>query len=124
MGLFKHRKSETDMGKMMDQFSNSIFPKGPKDINAGTNELLFILDNRVDFENAKSIFLKSVSISRLSDKFDEERLRNHLQGYCIQHFNDKQIEQFYEYLNALKSAMLNQRRTPSEVKRQGNEYEW
>lgn len=125
MGLFDFLKPKKNpMEEMMESISNSIFPKGDKDIEAGTTELLHILNNKIDFETAKNIFLKSAIISRISEKFDKNRLKSHLAGYCIQHFNNEEFEKFYGYLTALSTAMLIHRRTPSEVRREGDTYIW
>lgn len=115
------------MGELLEfkeKLSNSIFPKGERDIDAGTKELLYILNNSTDYETAKNIFLKSIVISRIAQNFDKGRLKSHLQGYCIQHFNENQIDLYYGYLMALKAAMDYSRRTPSEVKRDGDNYVW
>lgn len=125
MGLFDFLKPKRNpMEEMMDKISNSIFPKGEKDIDAGTKELIHILGNKIDYDTAKTIFLKSAVISRVSDKFDKERLRSHLAGYCLQYFNDNEIEKFHGYLTALSMAMKLHRSTPSEVRRDGENYIW
>ena len=125
MGLFDFLKPKKNpMEEMMEKISNSIFPKGEKDIDAGTKELLHILNNKIDYDTAKSIFLKSAAISRISEKFDKERLKSHLAGYCIQHFSDEQVEKFHGYLTALSAAMMIHRRTPSEVRREGDKHVW
>ncbi|MBK9320157.1 MAG: hypothetical protein IPM91_16065 [Bacteroidetes bacterium] len=41
-------------------------------------------------------------------------------GYCLQHFNDKQIETFHGYLAFLVVADMMFRKTPSELVRQGD----
>lgn len=128
MGLFDMFKSKrTPMNQLLEfkeQLSNSIFPKGEKDIAAGTNELLHILNNKIDYDTAKNIFLKSIVISRISENFDKDRLITHFQGYCIEYFENSQIDQYYGYLIALKAAMICRRRTPSEVRRDGANYVW
>ena len=125
MGLFDFfKKKKSPMEEMLEKMTNSFFPKGEKDIEAGTSELLFILENKINKETAKSIFLKSVSISRISQKFDKQRLKAHLAGYAIQHFNEQQIDKFYGYLVALSAAMMIHQRTPSEVRREGDNYVW
>lgn len=125
MGIFDFLKAKKNpLEDKMEKMLNSIFPKGEKVIDAGAKELLFILNNRVDYDTAKNIFVKSSIISRISEKFDKERLRLHLSGYCLQHFNDAQIDKFYSYLVSLASAMLLSRITPSEVKRGGDSYYW
>jgi hypothetical protein len=95
-----------------------------KDIDAGTKELLEILNNKIDYKTARSIFLKSASLSRITEKFDNERLKSHLSGYCLEYFDDNQVEKFHGYLVALATAMMVHRRTPSEVRREGNLYIW
>jgi hypothetical protein len=125
MGLFDFLKPKKNpMEEMMEKLANSIFPKGEKDIDAGTKELLYILNNKIDFESAKGIFLKSSAISRISDNFDLKRLKAHLAGYCLEHFSEKEVEEFYRYLHALSLAMKTNRNSPSEVKREGDNYIW
>jgi len=108
----------------VEKMTDRAFPKGERDIEAGAKELLNILNNTIEPDFAKVIFVKSVAISRITDKFDKERLRDHLSLYCIKYFNDDQIEKFYEYLTVLTKAMIINGRTPSEVKREGDSYVW
>jgi hypothetical protein len=125
MGLFDFFKPKPNpLADFYGKMSNQIFPKGDKDINAATSELLNILNNKISKETAKSIFFKSVMISRMSENFDKERLKAHLEGYCIQHFTEAQIQNYFNYLVALKAAMAIHRRTPSEVRREGETYVW
>lgn len=125
MGLFDFFKSEkNDLDDNLSQLINKFFPKGKKDINAGTQELMRILDNSIPEAEARNIFIKSVAISRISENFDEERLRDHLSGYCIEYFDKEKIKQFLSYLIALKAAMMLHQRTPSEVQRDGDSYSW
>lgn len=125
MGLFDFLKPKLNpMADIFERMSNQIFPKGQKDIDAATSELLFILNNKISRDAAKSIFLKSVVISRISENFDEERLKAHLAGYCIEHFTESQIQNFFNYLVALKTAITVNQRTPSEVRREGEIYIW
>jgi hypothetical protein len=125
MGFFdflKPKKSASD--ELMEKMANSMFPKGQKDIQAGTKEVLRILQHRIDEETAQSIFLKSSGISRIAQNFDEERLRLHLSGYCLQYFTDEQVQELFWYLQALSAAMLINGKTPSEVKYEGGKYFW
>ena len=125
MGLFdflKPKKSPLDA--MMEKMHHSFFPKGQKDIDAATNELLQILNNKISRQEAGSILLKSIMISAISEKFTEERLRQHLAGYCIQHFNSAQVKRFYEYLGSIAVAKMVHNRTPSEIRRTAEGYEW
>ena len=125
MGLFDFLKSkESKYSEGMARMDATIFPKGEKDVNAATSELLHILNNKVSRNDAKNIVLKSIAISYLSDPFTRERLKKHLERYCIQHFNNMQIDKFYKYLIALTLARGINQRTPSEVCRDGDEYYW
>jgi len=124
MGLFNFRKRKSNFLKGFEPVVNSMFPKGKKDIDAGTSELLLILNNEIDFETAQTIFVRSYAIKKLSEKFDKERLMEHLSGYCIQHFSDSQIERFHTYLVILDIAKNLNGVTPSEVKRDGDKYAW
>lgn len=125
MGLFGFFKSKKQpIEEMMEKISHSTFPNGEKDISAGAKELLTILNSKVDYNTAKSIFVKSVMISRISAKFDKDRLRNHLAGYCLQHFNESQVEKFHSYLTTFIVAMTIHGSTPSDVKREGDSYYW
>ncbi len=120
--LFKSKKKP--LNEFVESMTNSMFPKGKKDIQAGTNELLYILNNKIDYKTAESIFVRSAAISRISKDFDKERLRSHLSGYCIEHFDNSQIDKYYDYLTALSVAMIFNNRTPSEVRREGDMYMW
>lgn len=125
MGLFdflKPKKSNLDSN--LSQLLNTFFPKGETDINAGTDELLLILNNKIDRKEARNIFVKSVSMSRVASKFNKERLINHLNGYCLQHFNETQLDKFFDYLTALTVAMSIHGSSPVEIKRDGDAYVW
>lgn len=125
MGIFDFLKpKKNDLDDNLSQLINKFFPKGKKDINAGTQELMRILGTSIPEEEARNIFIKSVAISRISENFDEQRLKDHLSGYCIQYFNQEKIKQFHSYLTALSAAMMLHQRTPSEVKREGDSYSW
>ena len=122
MGLFdflKPKKND-EFKETIAHMTASMFPKGEKDINAVTDAVLYILDNKIGRDEAKNIALKSVAISRLSKEFSKERLRLHLSGYCLHHFNDKQVETLHGYLSFLIIADTMFRKTPSEVVRQGD----
>lgn len=125
MGLFDFLKpKKTELDNNLSQLLKAFFPKGETDINAGTNELLLILNNSIDKNEARSIFVKSVSMSRVASNFDKERLVNHLRGYCLQHFNEKQLDNFFDYLTALTVAMKVHGSSPVEIKRDGEGYAW
>jgi hypothetical protein len=122
LSFLRHKK--IPLKERLDKMFDSMFPKGEKDVKAGTKELLCILNNKIDYGTARTIFLKSIAISRIAKEFDKERLKIHLTGYCIHHFNEAQIEKYYNYLVALSTAMLIHNRTPSEVRRVGDAYVW
>jgi len=125
MGLFDFLKSKkTELDDNLPQMLKSFFPKGETDITAGTNELLSILDNSIDKNEARNIFIKSVSMSRVASNFDKERLVKHLGGYCLHHFNEQQLDKFYNYLTALTVAMKVYGSSPVEIKRDGDAYVW
>ena len=125
MKFFSFFKPKKDpWKKIFQKMDEAAFPNGSKDIDAGANELLHILDNKIDYELARNIFKKSVGISMLAENFDKERLVGHLSGYCIKYFSSEQIDSFYKYLLALAAAMKFSRKSPSEVKRDGENYSW
>ena len=120
MGLFDFRKQKkSEFNELLAQMHARIFPKGEKDMNAVTDAVLYILNNKIVREEARNIGVKSVAISRITKEFTKERLKQHLAGYCLQHFNENQIETFHGYLSFLTIADLMFRKTPSEVVRQG-----
>lgn len=125
MGLFDFLKpKKTELDDNLSQLLKAFFPKGETDINAGTNELLLILNNSIDKNEARNIFVKSVSMSRVASNFDKERLVKHLSGYCLQHFNEQQLDKFFNYLTALTVAMKVHGSSPVEIKRDGDAYVW
>ncbi len=126
MGLFDFLKpKQNKLNEQFERINNDIFPKGRRDIESAVNELLLILNNAIGKSEAEAIVMKSVFISRISENFDKERLRTHLAGYCIQHFNESQISNFFDYLAAIKFAKMIHNRTPSEVRRvEGGGYAW
>lgn len=128
MGLFdflnpKKRRTQKVI-KDLQKIMNARFPKGDEDINAAANELLYILNNKICQDEAREIIRLSTGISRISRDFTKERLRRHLAGYCIHHFTESQLEEFYRYLTALTQAMSFDGKSPSEVRREGKQYIW
>ena len=125
MGLFDFLKpKKTELDDNLSQLLKTFFPKGETDITAGTNELLLILNNSINKNEARNIFVKSVSISRVASNFDKERLVKHLDGYYLQHFNEQQLDKFFNYLTALTVAMKVHGSSPVEIKRDGDAYVW
>lgn len=82
------------------------------------------MNNIIDRKEARAIFVKSVSMSRVASKFDKERLFNHLKGYCTQHFNEAQLDMFFNYLTALTVALSAHGSSPIDIKRNGEAYVW
>jgi hypothetical protein len=123
MGLFDFLKpKKNEMNEMFDQMHAKFFPKGQKDIDAVTDALLYILKNKISRSEAAKIAVKSVAISRISNEFSKERLKQHLARYCLQHFDDKQIETFHGYLAFLIVADMMFKKTPSELVREGDSW--
>src|SRR6478609_1564207 len=96
MGLLDFFKPTQRANKeLQENLSVKFFPNGDKDVNAGTDELLYILSNKVDRETAKDIFVKSFAASVLSPQFsfefNETRLLSHLSGYCLNYFSPDQV---------------------------------
>lgn len=127
MGLFNFLKSKQSQDSQ-EKLSVKFFPNGEKDVNAGTDELLFILRDKVDRETAKDIFVKSFAASVLSPQFfyefNEQRLLSHLSGYCLQYFSPDQVRKLYSYLSVLNSAIRENNMSPAEVTRDGGLYSW
>jgi len=125
MGLFDFlNPSKRKTNKIFEKIHNEILPNGDTDIDAGVKELMIILNGKIDANEAENIIMKSVYISRVTENFDKERLRRHLQGYCLQHFNENQLEQFYRYLFALNAAKIINGKGPSGVKKVNGKYSW
>ncbi len=120
--FFKTKKHPLD--KIFKEMSRICIPNGRKDIDSGTKELLYILNDTIDQDKARNIFLKSIGISVTVENFDRERLVGHLKGYCLDCFNEKQVDQFYKYLSSLRYAMKIGKKSPSEVVREGEDYSW
>jgi len=97
----KPKQNENGLYKLMQEMDKKIFPNGRKDIEDGINELLRILNHRVDKKTAETILLKSSSIcytTSLNDEFSIERLRQHLARYALQYFDEQALRNFYNYL--------------------------
>jgi hypothetical protein len=125
MGIFDFLKpKKSSLQENLEKLQLSIFPKGDADIKAATNELLLILDNKIDKAEAKDIVVKSTSLAHISQNFDEARLKSHLSGYCIHHFNDEQFEKFYSYVRSLLLAKTIHGKSAIDVKRMGDGYAW
>lgn len=121
MGFFDFLKPKPNpLNDMFAQINSNMFPKGQKDKDAVTDALLYILENKISRSEAQNIAYKSTAISRIAKDFSKERLKQHLAGYCLQHFNDKQIETFHGYLSFLIIAGMMFNKSPSELERNGD----
>jgi hypothetical protein len=103
MGLFNFlkKKKGKELDNLLNEMTKVIFPNGQQDIDDGTNELLHILQNKVDKNTAKTILMRCSSIcytTGMRNEFNRERLKAHLAGYALQYFNENQLDRFYYYL--------------------------
>lgn len=124
MGFFDFLKPKKN--KAVESARNilyQVFPKGELDYQVGTQEILDILNNKVDNNTATNIFVKTVIRSRVEEAFNKEILLSHLKGYCIELFNENQVERLHQYLVALIVASKFEI-APSSVKRSGTGYSW
>lgn len=90
--------NNSELKEIFGKMTKEIFPNGQKDIDERTNILLRILNNKIDKQTANTIVIRSSSIcytSNLRGEFDLERLRQHLAGYSLQYFDEKQLQDFY-----------------------------
>jgi hypothetical protein len=95
------KQNNSELQNLLSKMHKEIFPNGKKDINEGTNELLRILNNCIDSKTAENIFIKSSSIcytSGLNNGFSKERLKQHLAPYALFLFNEKTLNEFYNYI--------------------------
>jgi hypothetical protein len=109
INIAKQKRSKHGLQDLFEKIQREIFPNGKIDIDAGTKELLRILNNKVNEETAQTIFLKSSSIcytTSLNNEFSKERLKQHLSPYALHYFNDKALNDFYAYLLS-KNARAN-----------------
>lgn len=122
MGLFDFfkPKKNKELNNTLAKLNETFFPKGKKDMEAVTDAVLYILDYKIDKDEAQTIAVRSVAISRISENFSQERLKQHLSGYSLHHFNDSQIEKFHGYLSLLSIASMMFKKSPSEVVRQND----
>ncbi len=116
--IFKPKKNE--LLDLINQLNKNSFPKGEMDFIAATDVVLHILNNSIDRVEARNIAVKSITLSRITKEFTVDRLKKHLAGYCIQHFNEYQIDIFYNYLAFLSVVNLMFNKSPSDLVRQGD----
>ena len=131
MGFFDFLKPKRNEALEAAQaLLKQVFPNGEADYQAGTNEVLYILNNSVSKEIARNIFTKSTLICRIvsmkegeDNEFDIERLRVHLSGYCIQYFNEDQVKRLHNYQAALFASSLFGK-SAKDLKRLKQGYSW
>jgi hypothetical protein len=103
--LYNNKKNKAtnnaELNDFVDMATKNIFPGGAKDIDAGTKVLLLILDNKIDYNTAVHIFTRSAAFAKIANEFSRERLKQHLVGYCLQYFNETQIDSYYDFLLAI-----------------------
>jgi hypothetical protein len=120
MAFFDFLKpKKLDLDSRLSEIRIKLFPNGQKDLDKVTDELLFILDNKITREVAENIALKSVAISRIVKVFTIKRLKQHYSGYCLAYFTDKQIEEFHGYLAFLAFASNLYGKSPSQLEKKG-----
>lgn len=122
LDFFKSKKSNNN--DLMERMDASIFPKGQKDQNAVVDQLLIILNNSMSKDLAINIAVKTCAYSFLTEKFDIQDFKSHLERYCLDKFSETQFKQFYHYHLAIRSAKKFHNKTPSEIWRDGDYYYW
>jgi hypothetical protein len=78
-----------------------MFPNEDYDLEVGIEEVLRILNNKVDRQMATSILVGSTSICHSTSKYNEfsrERLEMHLALDHLKYFDDKALKEFYAFL--------------------------
>jgi len=114
MGLFdflkkNNKKQSKELDEWLKQSLEIIFPKGEQDIIEGTKRLLAILHNKVDAKTARKILLRSSGLSYThslrEEALEKERLKQHLAGYCLSYFGDKELDELYLYLLDLQNKI-------------------
>ncbi len=131
MGFFDFLKPKKNEAlEAANAMLKQVFPNGELDYKAGTNEILEILNHRVSVDVARNIFVKSTMICRIvsskndeNSKFDVDRLRVHLSGYCIEYFNEDQIQKLHGYQVSLLAASFFGV-SAKDVRRTGSGYAW
>jgi hypothetical protein len=120
--IFSRKRNTPEVNKFPTE--HDYFPNGEADMIAGTNEVLLILEGKISRSEARNIFVRSVKMSREPFKFDRDRLVSHLSDYCIQYFNNAQVDKYQSYLTALTVARNIFDRSPIDVERDGDGYIW
>ncbi len=131
MGFFDFLKpKKNEFVELAQGALSEIFPNGELDYNSGTDEILDILNHSISKDVARNIFVKSTLICRIvtqkeegKNKFDVDRLRLHLSGYCIQYFNEEQVKRLHGYQITLLVASLSGK-SPKDIKRIEDGYAW
>jgi len=114
MGLFSfskkdNKKQSKDLDEFLKQSLDIIFPKGEQDIVEGTKILLAILHNKVDEKTARSILLRSSELSYThtlrGEALEKECLKQHLAGYCLSYFGERELDELHLYLLDLQNKI-------------------
>jgi hypothetical protein len=119
MGLFDFLKPKpSKKEELFARMRAEMFPKGQKDIDAVVDSLLFIVNNKINRQEAERIVLKSMAMSFISapNEYTKERLKEHFPHQ----FNEKQAELFHGYLSFMFIASQRFGKTPSELIREGD----
>lgn len=101
MGLlnFFRKPIKTELQNTVDEIYKDLFPNGEKDLKTGIDFLLQLTSNKLSYKEARLIYIKSFSLSKISKDFSIERLTQHLNGQPIKYFSRKQIEEYFVFLN-------------------------
>lgn len=100
MGLlnFFRKPKKTELQNTVDEIYKDLFPNGEKDLKTGIDFLLQLTSNKLSYTEARLIYIKSFSLSKISKDFSIERLTQHLNGQPINYFSKKQIEEYFVFL--------------------------
>jgi hypothetical protein len=100
MGLlnFFRKPKKTELQNTVDEIYKDLFPNGEKDLKTGIDFLLQLTSNKLSYKEARLIYIKSFSLSKISKDFSIERLTQHLNSQPIKCFSKKQIEEYFVFL--------------------------
>jgi len=108
MGLFDlfNKNNKRELQNSNNEIFNDLFPNGEEDVKLGANYLIEILKNKVSYNEARFIYIKSFSLSKISNNFDIQRLKQHLYS-TNQSFSEKQIQDFYVFIMKMNGTKIN-----------------
>jgi hypothetical protein len=91
MGLFNFFKKKSNAQNIVTN---------EKDIEIGAKVFLLNVDNRIDYQTAKKIFIDTAIIAKTSVNFDENDLRKFLsEKYRSINFTKEEISAYYQFLS-------------------------